>query len=66
MWKQVSEDFWRENRESKVEQVEDVVREIVEMVHKNGDQALRDLAKKFDHVDLDSIVITREEIEKAY
>lgn len=66
MWKEVSEDFWKENRESKVGQVEDTVREIVDMVREQGDQALRDLAKKFDHIDLDSIVVTREEIEAAY
>lgn len=66
MWKQVNEDFWKENRESKVGQVEDTVREIVEMVRDNGDQALKDLAKKFDHVNLDSLIVTREEIEAAY
>ncbi len=66
MWKQVNEDFWKENRESKVGQVEDTVREIVENVRQNGDKALRELAKKFDHVDLDSIAVTREEIEAAY
>ena len=66
MWKQVNEDFWKENRESKVGQVEGTVREIVENVRQNGDKALRELAKKFDHVDLDSIAVTREEIEAAY
>lgn len=66
MWKEVNEDFWKENRESKVGQVEDTVREIVENVRQNGDKAIRELAKKFDHVDLDSIAVTREEIEEAY
>ena len=66
MWKQVNEDFWKENRESKVGQVEDTVREIVENVRQNGDKALRELAKKFDHVDLDSIAVSRDEIEAAY
>ncbi len=66
MWKQVDEDFWRENRESKIGQVEDTVREIIEMVRENGNQALRDLAKKFDHVDPDSVVVTREEIEDVH
>ena len=66
MWKQVSEDFWKENRESKVGQVEDTVREIVENVRQNGDKAIRELAKKFDHVDLDSIAVSRDEIEAAY
>ena len=66
MWKEVSEDFWKENRESKVGQVEDTVREIVENVRQNGDAAIRELAKKFDHVDLDSITVSRDEIEAAY
>ncbi len=66
MWQQVSEDFWKENRESKVGQVEDTVREIVDMVRKDGDQALRDLAKKFDKVELKGLMVTREEIEEAY
>lgn len=66
MWKEVSEDFWKENRESKVGQVEDTVREIVENVRQNGDAAIRELAKKFDHVDLDSIAVSRDEIEAAY
>ncbi|TQS79896.1 MAG: histidinol dehydrogenase [Methanomassiliicoccales archaeon Mx-03] len=66
MWKEVSEDFWKENRESKVGQVEDTVREIVENVRQNGDAAIKELAKKFDHVDLDSIAVSRDEIEAAY
>ena len=66
MWQQVNEDFWKENRESKVGQVEDTVREIVENVRLNGDKALRELAKKFDKVDLGEIAVTRDEIEAAY
>ena len=66
MWKQVSEDFWKENRRSKVGQVEDTVRDIIEQVRRDGDQAIRDLAKKFDKVDLKEIAVTREEIEAAY
>ncbi len=66
MWQQVNEDFWMENRESKVGQVEDTVREIIDMVRENGDQALRDLAKKFDKVELKGIAVTRDEIEEAY
>ncbi len=66
MWQQVNEDFWKENRESKVGQVEDTVREIVENVRQNGDKALRELAKKFDKVDLKEIAVSRDEIEEAY
>ena len=37
MWKQVSEDFWSKNRESKVDQVNDTVKGIVDMVVEQGD-----------------------------
>ena len=66
MWKQVTEDFWKDNRESKVGQVEDTVKGIIDMVAEKGDAALIELAKKFDRVDLDSVVVSREEIEEAY
>ena len=66
MWKQVSEDFWAKNRESKVDQVNDTVKGIVDMVREQGDKALIDLAKIFDKVDLKSVAVTREEIEEAY
>lgn len=66
MWKQVSEDFWAKNRESKVDQVNDTVKGIIDMVVEQGDKALIDLAKKFDKVDLQSVAVTREEIEEAY
>ena len=66
MWKQVTEDFWAQNRASKVDQVNDTVKGIIDMVQKDGDKALIELAKKFDKVELKSVVATREDIEKAY
>ncbi|MBQ3684964.1 MAG: histidinol dehydrogenase [Candidatus Methanomethylophilaceae archaeon] len=66
MWKQVSEDFWAKNRESKVDSVNDTVRDIIEMVRTKGDAALIELAEKFDKQKLKSIEVTREEIEEAY
>lgn len=65
-WKQVSEDFWRENRASKVDSVTDAVMDIIEQVRDRGDDALIDLTKKFDKVDLKSVAVTRDEIDKAY
>ncbi len=65
-WKEVDEDFWKANRESKVGQVADTVREIIEMVREKGDQALIELAEKFDKVMLESVEATREDIESAY
>jgi histidinol dehydrogenase len=66
MWKQVSEDFWAENRSSKVGDVEKSVTEIIEKVRKEGDAALFELTKKFDGTDLKLLEVTREEIEDAY
>lgn len=66
IWNQVSEDFWARNRESKVGQVEETVRGIIKQVEERGDDAIRELAERFDHVKLDSLVVTREEIDKAY
>ncbi len=66
MWKQVSEDFWAQNRTSKVDQVNDTVREIIEKVRSEGDAALIELAEKFDKIKLKSVTVTREEIEAAY
>lgn len=66
MWKQVSEDFWAENRASKVGDVENTVTEIVEKVRKEGDKALFELTKKFDKTDLKLLEVTRDEIEDAY
>ncbi len=66
MWKHVSEDFWAENRASKVDQVNDIVKGIIDQVKNDGDKALIELAEKFDKVKLKSVVVTRDEIEEAY
>ncbi len=66
MWKQVSEDFWAENRSSKVGDVEKPVIEIIEKVRDEGDKALFELTKKFDGADLKLLEVTRDEIEDAY
>lgn len=66
MWKHVSEDFWNENRASKVGDVTDIVSEIIEDVRSNGDKALFELTKKFDKQNLEYLEVTRDEIEDAY
>jgi histidinol dehydrogenase len=65
-WKQVDENFWKANRESKVDQVNDTVLGIIEQVRRDGDKALRELTKKFDKVELKSLSVSREEIDDAY
>ena len=39
--------------------------DIIEEVRKRGDEALRDYAAKFDHVELGALEVTEEEIEEA-
>ncbi len=66
MWKQVSEDFWKENRASKVGDVSDAVSGIIGEVRAGGDKALFELTKRFDRQELGRLEVTREEIEDAY
>ena len=46
--------------------MEDIVADIINDVRANGDQALLDYCKKFDHADLDSLEASQEEIDDAY
>ena len=66
MWKQLEEGFWEKNRESKVDQVSADVLKIIDQVRRDGDRALIELTKKFDKVDIDSVAVTRDEIDDAY
>ena len=45
--------------------VEDIVSEIIDNVRKNGDSALFEYNKKFDKAELDSLLVSQEEIEEA-
>lgn len=43
-----------------------IVKEIIERVKKEGDQALYEYTKRFDGVDLQSLRVSKEEISRAY
>ena len=58
-----SELFSRENLSANVEET---VTEIIENVKTNGDKALFEYCEKFDGVTLSSLVVTEEEIDKAF
>ncbi len=58
-----SELFSRENLSANVEET---VAEIIENVKTNGDKALFEYCEKFDGVALSSLVVTEEEIDKAF
>lgn len=66
MWKQVDEDFWKNNRASKVGDVEEAVSSIIKEVRDNGDKALFEFTRKFEKQDLKLLEVTRDEIEDAY
>lgn len=46
--------------------VADVVSDIIENVKQNGDKALFDYCKRFDHAELSSLEVTEKEIEEAF
>ena len=55
------------NRDIRAEaDVEAVVDGIIADVRARGNQALRDYARKFDGADLDSLLVTKEEIDEAF
>ena len=54
------------NRDIRAEaDVEAVVDEIIARVRQKGDEALLEYAEKFDHVKLESLTVTKEEIDEA-
>lgn len=55
------------NRDIRAEaDVEAVVDGIIADVRRRGDEALRDYARRFDHAELDSLLVSREELEEAF
>ena len=53
-------------QEQDIQNVDGIVAEIIDNVRKNGDSALFDYCKRFDGSNLDSLEVTREELEAAY
>lgn len=51
---------------TKLESVSRTVDDIIADVRKNGDSALLEMIRKFDGVELDSVCVSKEDIEKAY
>lgn len=48
------------------ESIDAVVSQIIDDVRKNGDEALKKYAKKFDGADLSSLEVSKEEIDEAF
>jgi len=64
MWKAVGIDAWLAARKTSLEDARSTVTEIIGRVRNEGDDALRDLAKKY--VTLEDIAVSEEEREAAY
>lgn len=52
-------------RQADSDNVEEIVSDIIENVKKNGDSALFEYAKRFDGAELDSLMVTSEEMQEA-
>lgn len=52
-------------REENAVDVSGIVAGVIDNIRKNGDAALADYTEKFDKVKLDSIIVTREELDEA-
>lgn len=64
MWKEVGVSAWVESRKSSLEDARATVTEIIGRVRNEGDNALKDLAKK--HCTLDAIAVSDDERKAAY
>jgi len=64
MWKEVGIDAWLGARKTSLEDARTTVTEIIDRVRNEGDDALRELAKKY--VELTDIAVSEEEREAAY
>ncbi len=66
MWKATTLDRWMEHRVSEISSVKPVVDEIIARVARDGDRALLDLSRQFDHIVPDSLRVSTEEVQDAY
>ncbi len=66
MWKAVSIGTWNKKRTQGISSVKETVGGIIEKVRNEGDRALISLTEQFDHVTLDHIRVSEEELDAAY
>ncbi len=66
MWQALDIETWIAGRRSDIDRVKGPVSEIIGRVRAQGDDALLDLTKRFDGIDLDEIAVSDEEREAAY
>src|SRR5690606_11326025 len=50
----------------KIKEIEKIVKPIMRKVHRQGDKALQKFALEYDHVEIKSLLVNREEIKASY
>ncbi|HOT95455.1 MAG TPA: histidinol dehydrogenase, partial [Methanoregulaceae archaeon] len=66
MWRAIEIDAWTAGRRSSLAGAREAAAAIIERVRTGGDQALRDLAREYDRVELGALAVTEEEREAAF
>lgn len=66
MWRAIEIEGWVAGRRSSLAGARTTAAAIIERVKSGGDQALRDLSREFDHVELETLAVTEEEREAAF
>jgi histidinol dehydrogenase len=66
MWQPLSVESWKERGRSDLSKVLPTVSDIIEQVRREGDEAVLRLTSRFDKVELDDLLVSREEIDEAY
>lgn len=66
MWRAIEIEGWVAGRRSSLAGARDAAAAIIERVRSQGDQALRDLARELDYVELEALTVTEEEREAAF
>lgn len=66
MWEPLEVEEWIEGRTANLYEVTGNVKEIIDAVDREGDEALFRLTEEFDDVKLEELRVSEEEIERAY
>ncbi|MCG7844488.1 MAG: histidinol dehydrogenase, partial [Methanomassiliicoccales archaeon] len=66
MWQPLSVESWKARGRSDLSAVFPAVNDIIKQVRDEGDVAVKALTSRFDKVDLDQLLVSREEIDGAY
>jgi len=66
MWRSIRVEEWLSTKRMELDRVKGPVREIIDLVEKEGDEGLKLLTKRFDGIELEHIRIPEEEFGRAH